>query len=84
MDYCNIKSKDNQQYGNCLYLLKKYEEELFKNGKVKYPNIIMDDKHSKVIVKDDEVEFKFTDDLYLALLDDLVEYRKTLRDSDNV
>ena len=76
MDYYRIKSKEDQQYGNCLYIAKLYEDCYF-NGNRKTSNIILDDAHNKVIVKDD-IEYTLTPELYLALYDELVEYRKTL------
>lgn len=76
MNYYRIKSKEDQQYGNCLYIAKLYEDNYF-NGNRKASNIILDDAHNKVIVKD-EIEYTLTPDVYLALYDELVEYRKTL------
>ena len=76
MNYYRIKSKEDQQYGNCLYIAKLYEDNYF-NGNRKASNIILDDVHNKVIVKD-EIEYILTPDVYLALYDELVEYRKTL------
>lgn len=76
MNYCRIKSKEDQQYGNCLYIAKLYEDYYF-NGNRKTSNIILDDVHNKVIVKD-EIEYTLTPDVYLALYNELVEYRKTL------
>ena len=76
MNYYRIKSKEDQQYGNCLYIAKLYEEQLF-NGDKKISKIILDDAHNKVIISD-EIEYTLTPELYLALYDELVEYRKTL------
>lgn len=76
MNYYRIKSKEDQQYRNCLYIAKLYEDYYF-NGNRKASNIILDDVHNKVIVKD-EIEYTLTPDVYLALYDELVEYRKTL------
>lgn len=76
MNYYRIKSKEDQQYGNCLYIAKLYEDRYF-NGNRKTSNIILDDVHNKVIVKD-EIEYTLTPDVYLALYDELVKYRKTL------
>jgi hypothetical protein len=77
MNFYRIKSKDDQQYGNCLWIAKHYEKEFFEKGK-KNTRIILDDCNSKVIVKD-EIEYKLSDDLYLQLYDDLLEYRQELR-----
>lgn len=77
MNFYRIKSKDDQQYGNCLWIAKYYEKEFFEKGK-KNTRIILDDCNSKVIVKD-EIEYKLSDDLYLQLYDDLLEYRQELR-----
>ena len=76
MNYYRIKSKEDQQYGNCLYIAKLYEEQFF-NGDKKISKIILDDAHNKVIISD-EIEYTLTPELYLALYDELVEYRKTL------
>ena len=76
MNYYRIKSKEDQQYGNCLYIAKLYEDHYF-NGNRKTSNITLDDVHNKVIVKD-EIEYTLTPDVYLALYNELVEYRKTL------
>lgn len=77
MNFYRIKSKDDQQYGNCLWIAKQYEKEFFEKGK-KNTRIILDDCNSKVIVKD-EIEYKLSDDLYLQLYDGLLEYRQELR-----
>lgn len=76
MNYYRIKSKEDQQYGNCLYIAKLYEEQFF-NGDKKTSKVIMDDVHNKVIVPD-EIEYTLTPDVYLALYDELIEYRKAL------
>lgn len=76
MNYYRIKSKEDQQYGNCLYIAKLYENQFF-NGNKKTSKIILDDVHNKVIVPD-EIEYTLAPDVYLALYDELVEYRKTL------
>lgn len=76
MNYYRIKSKEDQQYGNCLYIAKLYEDQFF-NGDKKSSKIILDDVHNKVIVPD-EIEYTLAPDVYLALYDELVEYRKTL------
>lgn len=73
MDYYKIKSKEDQQYGNCLYICKQYEKDFLSNKKNK--KIILDDMNSQVIVKDDIV-FKFDDSTYLELYDDLLKYRQ--------
>ena len=54
MNYYRIKSKEDQQYGNCLYIAKLYEEQFF-NGNKKTSKVIMDDAHNKVIVPDDRI-----------------------------
>lgn len=77
MNYYKIKSKDDVQYGNCLYMAKLYEHYFFTHGKKKYCGITLDDIHNKVIINND-IEYTLTDDVYLSLLDDLVEYRKQL------
>lgn len=76
MNYYRIKSKEDQPYGNCLHIAKLYEDYYF-NGNRKASNIILDDAHNKVIVKD-EIEYTLTPDIYLALYNELVEYRKAL------
>lgn len=76
MNYYRIKSKEDQQYSNCLYIAKLYEDQLF-NGDKKTSKIIMDDVHNKVIIPD-EIEYTLTPELYLVLYDELVEYRKIL------
>lgn len=76
MNYYRIKSKEDQQYSNCLYIAKLYEDQFFNGGK-KTSKVIMDDVHNKVIILD-EIEYTLTPELYLALYDELVEYRKIL------
>lgn len=76
MNYYRIKSKDDQQYGNCLYIAKLYEEQFFRQSK-RNNKIILDDVHNKVIVKDD-IEYTLSPELYLDMYNELVEYRKTL------
>ena len=76
MNYYRIKSKEDQQYGNCLYMAKLYEEQFF-NGDKKTSKVILDDVHNKVIIPD-EIEYTLTPELYLDMYNDLVEYRKTL------
>lgn len=76
MNYYRIKSKDDQQYGNCLYIAKLYEEQFFRQSK-RNNKIILDDAHNKVIVKDD-IEYTLSPELYLDMYNELVEYRKTL------
>lgn len=76
MNYCKIKSKEDVQYGNCLYAAKLYEEHFF-NGLKNISKVILDDVHNKVIVKND-IEYILTPELYLDMYDELVEYRKTL------
>lgn len=79
MDYYKIKSKEDQQYGNCLYICKLYEQDFFSGKKNK--KIILDDANSQVIIKDDII-YKFDNQAYLSLYDDLLEYRqKTLWNS---
>lgn len=75
MNYYTIKSKEDPQYGNCLYFAKLYEKEFFNQGRNKYSRIILDDCNSKVIIRD-EIEYKLPNELYLQLYDDLVKYRK--------
>lgn len=75
MNYYKIKSKDDQQYGNCLWLAKSYEKEFFDKGSKKNSKLILDDLNSKVIIKD-EIEYKLSDELYLQLCDDLLKYRQ--------
>lgn len=80
MNYYRIKSKEDQQYGNCLYAAKYYEEQLFRQSKPnKKSKVILDDVHNKVIVSD-EIEYTLSPELYLDLYNELVEYRKTLWD----
>lgn len=62
MNYYRIKSKEDQQYGNCLWIAKRYEKDFFKKGSNKNSKIILDDCNSRVIVKD-EIEYKLSDDL---------------------
>lgn len=76
MNYYRIKSKEDQQYGNCLYIAKLYEEQFFRQSK-RNNKIILDDVHNKVIVKDD-IEYTLSPELYLDMYNELVEYRKTL------
>lgn len=57
-------------------MAKLYEDYYF-NGNRKASNIILDDAHNKVIVKD-EIEYTLTPDIYLALYNELVEYRRIL------
>lgn len=76
MNFYRIKSKEDQQYGNCLYIAKLHEDQFF-NGDKKTSKVIMDDVHNKVIIPD-EIEYTLTPELYLALYDELVEYRKIL------
>lgn len=78
MDYCTIKDKSNQQYGNCLLIAKKYEKQLYSKGKS--DNIILDDVRNKVI-EIDTIEYSLTPELYLDLLDDLLNYREELRNN---
>ena len=75
MNYYRIKSKDDQQYGNCLWLAKLYEKEFFDKGSKKNNKLILDDSNSRVIIKD-EIEYKLSDELYLQLYDDLLKYRQ--------
>ena len=76
MNYYRLKSKEDQQYGNCLYIAKLYEEQFFRQSK-RNNKIILDDVHNKVIVKDD-IEYTLSPELYLDMYNELVEYRKTL------
>ena len=76
MNYYKIKSKEDQQYNICLYHAKRYEKQFFNKGK-NQSRLILDDKNAKVIIKDD-IEYTLADDVYLGLLDDLLEYRKRL------
>ena len=75
MNYHKIKSKEDQQYGNCLWIAKQYEEDFFEKGPNRNSKIILDDCNSRVIVRD-EIEYRLSDELYLQLYDDLLKYRQ--------
>lgn len=75
MNYYKIKSKEDQQYGNCLWIAKQYEKDFFEKGSNRNSKIILDDCNSRVIVRD-EIEYRLSDELYLQLYDDLLKYRQ--------
>lgn len=75
MNYYKIKSKEDQQYGNCLWIVKQYEKDFFEKGPDRNSKIILDDCNSRVIVRD-EIEYRLSDELYLQLYDDLLKYRQ--------
>lgn len=75
MNYYKIKSKEDQQYSNCLWIAKQYEKDFFEKGPDRNSKIILDDCNSRVIVRD-EIEYKLSDELYLQLYDDLLKYRQ--------
>lgn len=75
MNYYKIKSKEDQQYGNCLWITKQYEKDFFEKGPDRNSKIILDDYDSRIIVRD-EIEYKLSDELYLQLYDDLLKYRQ--------
>lgn len=75
MNYYKIKSKEDQQYGNCLWIAKQYEKDFFEKGPDRNSKIILDDYDSRIIVRD-EIEYKLSDELYLQLYDDLLKYRQ--------
>lgn len=75
MNYYKIKSKEDQQYGSCLWIAKQYEKDFFEKGPDRNSKIILDDCNSRVIVRD-EIEYRLSDELYLQLYDDLLKYRQ--------